>query len=331
MYIIITRQNETYPKKLKEILGDEIKLYRKNKGITKEVHEGRRCWRLEYADGAQFHMDIVPSIPNGQEQRRLLETHNLNAQFADTAVAITDNEVLPEYWEITNKWPRSNPRGYAKWFEFRMGSAFIRQRAQILNEMLAEGVKASIEDIPTYRVRTPLQSAIMILKRHRDTMFAKNPTDKPISIIISTLAAHNYNGEETIGSALLSILNHMTDEIKHDGQKYIIRNPTDALENFADKWEEHPQRAEAFFSWLNQAREDFEYVGRLVEHRLMSNVLESRMGRHITEEASNNALLSSLSGNAGLLGVATSASAVAAPKVSFANEPRTPKKPDGFA
>jgi len=315
---------------LKELLGEEIKLYRKSKGITKEVHEGRRCWRLEYADGAQFHMDVVPSIPNGNEQRRLLEARNFDAQFAETAIAITDNEV-PEYYVITDDWPRSNPRGYAEWFKSRMGEVFIRRREQILNEMRAEGVTASVEDIPTYRVRTPLQSAIMILKRHRDTMFAEDPTNKPISIIISSLAAHAYAGEETIGYALLSILSRMEDAIEHDGQKYIIRNPTDALENFADKWEDYPERSAAFYAWLTQAREDFATAGRLVEHRRMSSVLASRMGQDVTDQASNDASQPSGSSGSGLLGAATAASAAAAPSVSFANAPRTPKKPDGFA
>lgn len=315
---------------LKELLGEEIKLYRKSKGIQKEVHEGRRCWRLEYADGAQFHMDIVPCIPNAEDQRALLESRNLDARFADTAIAITDNEV-PQYYEITEDWPRSNPRGYAEWFKSRMGDVFLRKREQVLNEMRSKGVTASVEDIPTYRVRTPLQSAIMILKRHRDTMFADDPTDKPISIIISSLAAHAYEGEETIGYALLSILSRMEAAIEHDGTKYIIRNPTDALENFADKWEEHPERAQAFFAWLEQAREDFAAAGRLVEHRRMSSILSSRMGRDVTDQASDAALRPTRPSESGLLAAATSASAAAAPNVSFADAPRTPKKPDGFA
>lgn len=315
---------------LKDLVGREIKLYRKNKGITKEVHEGRRCWRLEYADGAQFHMDIVPCLPNGEDQRRLLEARSLDADFADTAIAITDNEVA-DYHTITDDWPRSNPRGYAEWFKSRMGDVFVRRRQQVLNEMRAEGVTASIEDIPTYRVRTPLQSAIMILKRHRDTMFAEDPTDKPISIIISSLAAHAYNGEETIGYALLSILSRMEDAIEHDGEKYIIRNPTDALENFADKWENHPERADAFFHWLEQARADFASAAKLVEHRRMSSVLASHLGRDITDQAADDAMQPSGPGGSGLLRAATAASATTAPNVSFADSPRVPKKPDGFA
>lgn len=315
---------------LKKLVGDEIKLYRKSKGITKEAHEGRRCWRLEYADGAQFHMDIVPCLPNSEDQRRLLEARSLDASFADTAIAITDNEVA-DYNTITDGWPRSNPRGYAEWFKSRMGDAFIRQRQQFLNEMRAKGVTASIEDIPTYRVRTPLQSAIMILKRHRDIMFVDNPTDKPISIIISSLAAHAYNGEATIGYALLSILSRMEDAIEHDGEKYIITNPTDALENFADKWEDRPERAEAFFTWLEQARTDFVSASNLVEHRHMSSVLASRLGRDITNRAADSALKATGPAGSSLLHAATAASAASPPNVSFADSPRIPKKPDGFA
>lgn len=315
---------------LKGGVGSEIKLYRKSKGISKEVHEGQRCWRLEYADGAQFHMDIVPCLPNGNYHRALLESRNLDASYADTAIAITDNE-NSNYHVITDDWPRSNPRGYARWFEARMGEAFIRRREQILKEMRATGATASIEDIPTYRVRTPLQSAIMILKRHRDVMFADDQKVKPISIIITTLAAHAYNGEDTIGYALLSILSRMENAIEHDGEKYIISNPTDALENFADKWEVHPERAHAFFRWLEQARTDFVSAGQLVEHRRISSVLEDHLGRDIIGRVTEGALQSTTSGRASLLQGATAASASAPTNVSFADSPRVPKKPDGFA
>jgi hypothetical protein len=36
-------------------------------------------------------------------------------------------------------------------------------------------------------VKTPLQQAVQILKRHRDMMFADDPEHKPISVIITTL------------------------------------------------------------------------------------------------------------------------------------------------
>ncbi|MEO3416148.1 hypothetical protein AAFO92_15965 [Roseovarius sp. CAU 1744] len=123
----------------------------------------------------------------------------------------------------------------------------------------------------------------------------------------------------------------MGDAIEYDGHKYIIKNPTDALENFADKWEKHPGRADAFFTWLEQAREDFVYAGRLVEHRRMSSVLADRMGRDLTDHVSDTVRQPTRPGVPGLLGAATAASATSAPKMSFSDAPRNPKRPDGFA
>ena len=39
---------------------------------------------------------------------------------------------------------------------------------------------------------------MQILKRHRDGAFADRPDVKPASIILTTLAAHAYNQEETL-------------------------------------------------------------------------------------------------------------------------------------
>lgn len=318
---------------LKELIGNELELYRKDKNMNKTLQEGRRCWTLEYADGAQFHMDVVPAIPNEADQRALFEAYKLDAQFAETAIAITDNEETG-YHNVTEYWPRSNPRGYAEWFKARMGDVFVQGREQILNEMHSKGVTARVEDIPVYRVRTPLQSAIMILKRHRDTMFAEDPTDKPISIILSTLAAHAYNRETTIGAALMAVLAGMEQLIKHDGVKYIIANPTDETENFADKWEKKPERKDAFYSWLAQAREDFSAAANLVEHRRIGSVLSDRMGSvlagTVTASVVAAAAVADGAGH-GLVRDASEASTGGPPQVSFGDEPRVPDTPDGFA
>lgn len=317
---------------LKKLIGDELDLYRQSKGIKKPISEQRRCWRLEYADGAQFHMDIVPCIPNGQQQRLLLEQNKFDTQFAETAIAITDNEVLPQYYEICSEWPRSNPRGYSEWFKSRMGNIFKTKRQKIFEERQSEGIYASVENIPTYRVRTPLQSAIIILKRHRDMMFKDNSQNKPISIILTTLSAHAYQGEDSIGLALLYILTRMKDGIHYsESGQYVISNPADPLENFADKWEAHPERAEAFFSWLSQAQKDFASVAQQSEHRRMSSILENNIGLNVTNQVSLEILNLTQSRSNGLLSTAATISSLSTPNIAFGDVARTPKKPDGFA
>lgn len=74
--------------------------------------------------------------------------------------------------------------------------------------------------LPDYKVRTPLQHSIMILKRHRDMMFARDEINCcPISIIITTLAAHAYGGQDDVGEALFAILAGMERHILRDSYR----------------------------------------------------------------------------------------------------------------
>lgn len=317
-------KSELTQEQLKNLFGAEIEAYRRANNMKKSLKEKRRCWELGYADGAQFHMDIVPALPNAEGVRILLEQRSLDTQWADTAIGITDNETH-NYTDITEDWPRSNPKGYQQWFKSRMAILLEQRKAE-----LAVAMHANVEDIPDYRVRTPLQSAIMILKRHRDMMFSDDHTNSaPISIIITTLAGHSYEGEEKIADALFSILSKMDSFIQWDGQKYVIQNPSDPSENFADKWEEYPERKEAFFRWQGQASQDFRAIADQYSRKVITNTLTPHIGRKLAERVENRI---GVSQPGGLLKGASAASAttvVAEP--SFGSEPRIPTKPKGFA
>ncbi|MDN3709004.1 hypothetical protein QW060_18170 [Myroides ceti] len=87
---------------------------------------------------------------------------------------------------------------------------------------------------------------------------------KPISCIITTLAAKSYNGEDNITDALLSIVNNMGNHIeeKYDYElnRYVkwVSNPVNETENFADRWALQGSKREAFFNdWLEQLKVDF--------------------------------------------------------------------------
>jgi hypothetical protein len=213
-------KSQTTQQNVKNLLGDEMKLYAKRQNMNKPPEEHHRCWRLEYADGAQFHMDVTPGLLNAAEQRALLLSRGLDARFADTAIAITDID-HHAYRILSVDWPRSNPRGYLKWFLGRMEVIFEQRK----RELIRKGVRADTEPIPVYAVRTPLQSAVMILKRHRDIMFVQRSDERPISIILTTLAAHAYNGETKISDALFAILNGMDRFIgKATDGSYVVPN-----------------------------------------------------------------------------------------------------------
>lgn len=310
-------------KKLKALLGAEIRAYRSEKNMVKPVREGRRCWILDYADGAQFHMDVVPALPNEHSARRLLETRGVDTRWLRTAIAITDRE-SQSYEQLTDDWPRSNPKGYSEWFKSRMAGIFERKR-----RIIAEGARASVEGIPEYRVRTPLQAAVMILKRHRDHSFAARYDVRPISVILTTLAAHSYNGEETIGQALAAILEGMDKHILYIGGRHWIPNPTDPLENFADKWAEHPERAEAFFEWLEQARREFGHAARIVNREVIATTVAKGVGSALAERARIRRSGPTHLSSASLLRAPSVAPAAAG--LTFPDRPRVPTKPQGFA
>ncbi len=142
---------------------------------------------------------------------------------------------------------------------------------------------ASVDDIPDYKVKTPLQRAIQLLKRHRDCMFEGEPNHKPISIIITTLSAHAYNEEPTISAALQSILKGMDQHIKYRGDEAWIVNPVNPEENFADKWAEEPSKRENFYNWLEQARHDFALYLRASRFGSLPDVLKEHLGADLVE------------------------------------------------
>ena len=246
------KKKEVSQKQLKEIVGSEVKKYAEANNMKHPPTEGNRCWTLEYADGAQFHMDILPALPDHESFRLFLESKGFSPIWTEFAVAITDKR-HKNYEKIDEDWLRSNPKGYAMWFKERMKIQFERQR-----RLLAESIKANIEDVPEYKIKTPLQRAIQILKRHRDIMFVDDQDNKPISIIITTLAAHAYNNEDNLLDALIRIVDGMPEYIQNRQGIPWIPNPVNPTENFADKWVEKPKLKENFEQWLNKVKADLE-------------------------------------------------------------------------
>ena len=145
---------------------------------------------------------------------------------------------------------------------------------------------AEIKPIKEYKIRTPLQKAIQILKRHRDILFKDDTSNlTPISILITTIAADLYRNEDTISETLNSILSRAkeyVEEHKENGE-YCIYNPSLPSENFADKWAEHPERAEASLNRLDDAKKDlmdnFTTAQSDVE---IATLVECALGRSVT-------------------------------------------------
>jgi hypothetical protein len=210
---------------LKKKVGDRLKKRSDLKEVLTECH---RAWTLDFPP--QFHMDVLSTIPNSERR--------------PTGILLPDKDL--------HVWQKSNPIAYADWFYDRMKVVFQQKRAA-----LAEELRASIEEVPYWQVKTPLQRVVQILKRHRDIHFEHDLENRPVSIIITTLAAHAYQNQADIYAALIDVVKAMPNFIEKRGDKWWVANPVEPDENFAERWNECPQRREAFFDWMAKAYSDF--------------------------------------------------------------------------
>jgi hypothetical protein len=247
------------PEQIKQVVGDRLK--ENNLYQPPRLEEKNRCWRLNYA--GEFHLDILPARPKS------------STSLDDAAIEVPDKDL--------QGWSDSNPKGYAAWFRSQMAQQFSL-RKQILEQK-------SVDEVPDNTIKTTLQQAIQLLKRNRNVLFEHDNADKPISIIISTLAALGYSNQEDLFFALTDIIRVMPNYIHNiDGVTW-IPNPVNKEENFAEKWQEYPQRQTKFFDWLeklqNAVNELQECADIMEAEPLLVSVFGERVTKSIMKEMSD--------------------------------------------
>ena len=237
------------PEEIKEVVGErlkESKIY-----YPDLLEEMNRCWRLNYA--GDFHMDILPARPYK------------SIPWGDGAIEVPDKKL--------KDWSPSNPKGYVAWFTRQMADAIALME------------KMSVEPVPENGKKTTLQRAIQLLKRNRDIEFENDSDDKPISIIITTLAGHAYENKLDLIETLFSLVQRMPDFIDEPEEGvYWVANPVNKEENFAEKWNEHPARRTKFLKWLEEL--DAELI-RLAECTSVSEakkILKNLFGEAVIED-----------------------------------------------
>ena len=262
--------------RLKQDVGSRL---RENSDYRRMLDdEGRRCWTLEYASQTNrpgFHIDILPALPSDQGE--------------EFQIDITDKDQFAYSWTV------SNPVGYYQWFKAINGYSdelVESQRRRIFDAN--RGLYTAANDVPLQLVRTSLQRAIQIMKRHRDVHFAQLDS-KPISIIITTIATHHYDGS-SIEAVIRQFTSYVIDRhtailrdgaverdgiLDFDGGSWGVPNPVHRgrsqrdMENFADEWNEDAGLALAFFDWVYQLDRD---IGRF-ERSGISDDLNLRIQR----------------------------------------------------
>lgn len=194
------------------------------------LEEGKRCWTLVYPG---FHLDVLPALPDVDAP-------------SSTGIIITDTQV--RYWQY------SNPIGYADWFHNQM-------KKELDETLVTLAKRMDIAPVPRWAIKTTLQRAVQSLKRHRDIYFADQLEDRPASVIITTLATHAYRGGGGLYEVLAEISRLMPEFVDYAAGRYVVANPVQPKENFADRWAQHPERAHQFFQWIEAVAKDFAGIG----------------------------------------------------------------------
>ncbi len=295
-------------KQLKDLVGDRLKHPQSRyKDMIEPRTGGRRCWTIRYADASKFHLDVLPAIPDDYSW---LVALGVPKEWAETAICLTDRKS----WSASySEWPRSNPKGYSAWFKNRM-----RVRLEEAKQLRAMEIHEEVEKIEDFDVRTSLQRLIQILKRHRDVRF-NDDEDKPISIIITTLAAQAYNNEADLAEAVLDVVPRMRNYIEKRGGVWWVPNPLNPRENFADKWTERPRKAKLFFEWLEALEREYRELLTEQGFTQVGDYLSRSFGRRDAEAA----MLKYYSRKSNKQSLAAAAPVVLAPRKS--EQPTTPK------
>jgi hypothetical protein len=358
------------PENLKDQVGAEVKSYAEANSMERPAN-GRRCWALNYAsdsEGIGFHVDILPCLPDVVAGTQISHANASRGaadwEYHNTTVAITnrDDDATPPAYD----WRSSNPIGFAKWFDgiCQPGYAHVDNRRQKALLFATFGQRQNFpfrraEDIPDALVRTPLQRAIQIMKRHRDVRFKgrRDEKHKPISMIITTLAARLYAGRASQYQTTRSVLRFIVETleqhaalvdnrqlladvsrmqlIRRVGDVWYIPNPVnphnpgdpaDKGENFADRWHEDSHaKARAFFRWVGWLRDDLDDLLNSNDVAGMEGTLTEAFGENITTRTLHRLGVKASGNRAGAL-VQASSTAISRFEVPHRQKPTWPSR-----
>lgn len=229
---------------------------------------------------------------------------SVDYKYAKSAISIT------ERISKTYKWIPSNPEGFGVWFD-EINEPFLKMVLKEQKESIFKNYRslfensASVDDVPDFYVKSPLQRTIQLLKRHRDIYYYRNKAIseyRPASIIITSLAAKVAKNTPALSleELLPHIVNGIADyaillqgkvpEAKVAGEernfiykqesKWYIPNPVDPADNYADSWSD--EIAKAFFDWTEAVKRDLSETSCLNEMRYMAG-LQTSFGKNYVD------------------------------------------------
>lgn len=225
---------------------------RANQTYDGKIERKNRCIRINYAN--EFHMDILPACPSPS-----------NFDFHGEHCLKVPDCTLED-------WKDSNPKGYAKWFEGKARDATVEFRKSI--EALPE--QQAYEDLAT------LPRVVQLMKRNRDVILEDlDAKDRPISIVLTTLAAHYYNGSPSVIDALEYIVFNIRLHTVGT-QRIKVLNPTNKEEDFSERWANDAKLYDTFVGWVDNLASSLEALRKTQGLPEIAAQLKVMFGENVT-------------------------------------------------
>lgn len=222
----------------------------------------RRAFVIDYPDA--FHMDVIAVVLEKPEPPRVLGQASW----------------LPD--RSMHHWQPTNPRGFAEYFD-------AISKAQRME--LAEAASVDVDELPRMGVKTSLQSAVMLCKRHRDVMYADEAGDlAPHSSLITAMATAAYDTSGVLEPTVHDVIAGLADQIQfHEGVLW-VPNPTWTdggveLENYADRYRGRDDKVAELRRWVAAVEQDLSAYDGADDLRARANVINKAFGEGLGERA----------------------------------------------
>jgi hypothetical protein len=156
-------------------------------------------------------------------------------------------------------------------------------------------------------------------------LYYDDADEAPISVVLTTLAAQHYQGEQSISEGLLAILRRIVStvsEAEQEGTRIVIRNPSNVAEDPSERWNRDRNAYELFTSGIRNFCKDWERL--TAQGGNVNRELDRLFGDTVQQVRVKRAKRLQQARKAGLLGVTS------AGRITTASAAVTPLRPNTF-
>jgi hypothetical protein len=144
------------------------------------------------------------------------------------------------------------------------------------------------EPIPnreTAEQKLPLKLDVQLFKRWRDIRYKSTLDLAPISIILTTLAAHVYRGEQSVSQGMGKILAGISDLARSSSPRIVVLNPMNREEDLSERWDTVPGAYQAFLNGIREFDAQWKALTQTRGIEKIASALERFFGEELAKTA----------------------------------------------